>query len=281
MTDAEQELVVTELLRRLRGGLGVCGIAGVLERSGRPVDARAPAAHGRRDRPSRPGRRGPARRRPGRPRQPPAGDHRPDAGGRDADGVRRRPLLDHLQRRDLQLRASCAPSSRPPATASARTPTPRSCCTPTRPGGRRASSASTACSRSRSGTASAPSCSSPATASASSRSTTPTSADAFLFGSEIKSMLEHDALTRAHEPPAPARVLHVPEHLHRRHAVRRRPAAAARPPPHRPRRTAVRARPQQYWDFDFRETSDGRRVRRGVPGGARPPVPPGRRADSS
>ena len=36
MTDADQELVVTELLRRLRGDLAVCGIAGVLERSGAP-----------------------------------------------------------------------------------------------------------------------------------------------------------------------------------------------------------------------------------------------------
>ena len=77
----------------------------------RPADRDAPAADGRRHRPPRAGRRGPACRRPARPRQPPAGDHRPDARRRDADGLARRPLLDHLQRRGLQLRRA-APGAR-------------------------------------------------------------------------------------------------------------------------------------------------------------------------
>ena len=98
---------------------------------------------------------------------------------------------------------------------------------------------------------------------------------AFLFGSEIKSMLEHDALPRAAEPAAPARVLHVPEHLHRRHAVRGRAAAAPRPPPHGARGRRCRAAAAV---LGLRLPRGGRRtgVRRGVPGGARPAVPAGR-----
>ena len=60
------------------------------------------------------------------------------------------------------------------------------------------------------------------------------------------------------EPAAPARVLHVPEHLHRRHAVRRRPAAAARATTLTRRApTAARRGRSSYWDFDFREPDDG------------------------
>ncbi len=52
---------------------------------------------------------------------------------------------------------------------------------------------------------------------------------ALLFGSEIKALLAHDAFRAERQPRAPARVLHVPEHLHRRHAVQGRAAAARRP----------------------------------------------------
>ena len=57
-----------------------------------------------------------------------------------------------LQRRDLQLRASCATSSRRAATASPRTATPRPSSTSTRSWGRTSSRACAACSPSRSGT---------------------------------------------------------------------------------------------------------------------------------
>ncbi len=118
-------------------------------------------------------------------------------------------------------------------------------------GDRRASSASTACSRSRSGTAD--------------------ERELFLardrygikplyyaepggrssFASEIKAMLEHPALSAQREPPAPARVLHVPEHLHRRHPVRGREAAARRPPRDARAEGSAPRGLQRYWDFRF------------------------------
>ena len=130
---------------------------------------------------------------------------------------------DHLQRRGLQLPRAARRARAPRATASARTPTPRSCSHAyARVGRRRASSASTACSRSRSGTASA--------------------RELFLardrFGvkplyyadlagdvpvrlGDQGAARAPDALRARLSAAAPARVLHLPEHLHRRHAVRR------------------------------------------------------------
>ena len=167
-------------------------------------------------------------------------------------------FVDHLQRRDLQLPRAARASSSSSGTASARAPTPRSCCARyERVGRRAASSASTACSRSRSGTGAR--------------------GELFLardrYGikplyvtrrrrrvpvrSEIKALPRAPGVPREVEPAAPARVLHVPEHLHRRHALRRRAAAAAGP--HADdlgaRRLAPRAR--RYWDFDFAEHDDG------------------------
>ena len=179
----------------------VCGIAGVLDRSGRPVERELLQRMG-----DVIAHRGPDGE--GQYADGPVGlvNRRlaiidPVAGGRHADGLARRALLHHLQRRGLQLPRAARRARAPPATASARTPTPRSSSTPTRPGARRASSASTACSRSRSGTAR--------------RAELFLARDrfgvkplyyadlgrVFLFGSEIKSMLEHDALRARLSPP--------------------------------------------------------------------------------
>ena len=71
------------------------------------------------------------------------------------------------------------------------------------------------------------SCCWPATATASSRCTTRGGTGRFLFGSEVKAMLAHPAFRAELDPRGAARVLHLPELLHRPHAVRGRPAAAA------------------------------------------------------
>ena len=95
-----------------------------------------------------------------------------DLAHRPAAAVQRGPVgVDHLQRRDLQPRATCGPSWRPrtplPHAVGHRDDRPRL----RRVGRRRASTTSAACSPSRSGTAAAAACCSPAIASASSRST--------------------------------------------------------------------------------------------------------------
>ena len=60
---------------------------------------------------------------------PPAGDHRPDALRPPADVELRLPLLDHVQRRDLQLPGASRGSAVPRGTSSARGATRRSSCT--------------------------------------------------------------------------------------------------------------------------------------------------------
>ena len=82
----------------------VCGIAGVLERSRRPVDPKVLQRMGDVIAHRGPDGEGVFVGRPVGLGQPPPGDHRPVSGGGDADGVTGRPLLDHLQRRGLQLR---------------------------------------------------------------------------------------------------------------------------------------------------------------------------------
>ena len=121
-------------------------------------------------------------------------------------------------------------------------------------------------------------CCSRATATASSRSTTRASGDAFLFGSEIKALLAHPAF--AARARAARRLL---EYFTFQNIFTDRTlfdgvrAAAAGPLHARCGADDAEPRPQRYWDFDFAEPDGGasdERVRRG----ARPPVPPGRRA---
>ena len=245
--------------------LAVCGIAGVLDRSGAPVDRSSVLqrmseviAH------RGPDDEGQLRRRAGRPRQPPARDHRPVAGRRTcrwrAPTARSSITYNGEVYNFRELRAELERARpRVPLAHRHRGRAPRL----------RRSGAPACVERFNGMFAFAiwdrrprASCSSPATASASSRSTTRTPAARSLFGSEIKAMLAHDALRRAGQPAAPARVLHVPEHLHRRHAVRRRQAAAARATASRSRRTAARSRRERYWDFDFREPDGGVRPTR-------------------
>ena len=66
-------------------------------------------------------------RPPGRARPPPPEHHRPDAARRPADGVRGRPLLDHLQRRALQLPRAAGRARARRRRASQPTATPRCC----------------------------------------------------------------------------------------------------------------------------------------------------------
>ena len=180
-----------------------------------------------------------------------------------------------LQRRALQLPRAARRARRARPRASARTPTPRSCCAPTRVGRRRASSASTACSRSRSGTASERKLFLARDRYGIKPLYWARAGDELLFGSEIKSFLQHPGFRAARLARAPARVLHVPEPLHRRHAVRRRA--------HVPRRLARRCaraptiRARAVLGLGLRRARARRRaVRRRVPRGARPALPPGR-----
>ena len=69
---------------------------------------------------------GTARRRTSRHRQPAPRDHRPVAGRRASRWRTRTKPRHHVQRRDLQLPASCARSSKATDTGSGRAPTPRS-----------------------------------------------------------------------------------------------------------------------------------------------------------
>ena len=80
----------------------MCGICGIWSGADRRVRRRANERHARDHRPPRPGRRGAARPARPRPRDAPAGDHRP-GGRRPADLQRGRLGRGRLQRRDLQL----------------------------------------------------------------------------------------------------------------------------------------------------------------------------------
>ena len=75
------------------------------------------------------------RRRRARPRQPPARDRRPDARPATSRWASRRAASGSPTTARSTTTSSCAASSSRSAPASARTPTPRSSSTPTRPGG--------------------------------------------------------------------------------------------------------------------------------------------------
>ena len=261
--------------RSAAGAALMCGIAGALDRSGGPI----PTALLRRmsDVIAHRGPDGEGQycRRPGRPREPAPRDHRPRARGRPADGDATASYVITYNGEIYNFRELRAELERrgPPLPRRHRH---RGRAERVRAVGRRpASSASTACSPSRSGIARA--------------------RELFLardrygikplYYAEVGPMVavrlrDQGAARacrrsqRAAEPAAPARVLHLPEHLHRRHAVRRRQPAAPRP------RIADRG-----------ETRAGRaaallglhlrRARRAasderVPRGARPALPAGR-----
>ena len=182
--------------------------------------------------------------RAGRAREPAARDPRPH---------RRRPPADD----GATTAASCSSTTASSTTSASsrassrrcghalpsRGRTPRSCCAPSRSGGRAASSASTACSRfavwdERDARARR----SRATASASSRSTTP------MHDGRLALRLRGQGAARGR--PARARlargarrVLHLPERLLRPDAVRRRAHAPGRPPAHRVGATGSSSQP--------------------------------------
>ena len=175
--------------------------------------------------------------------------------------------------------ASCGASSSGSGTASARAPTPRSCSRAYDEWGDALRRALQRHVRVRDlGPATAASSSSPATATAIKPLYYADAGDAFLFGSEIKSLLAHPRC------PREARACRTCSSTSRSRtssptARCSRASGCCRPGTRADDlgATTARVRPSAYWDFDFREHDDGE-LRRGVRGGARPPVPPGRRA---
>ena len=122
-------------------------------------------------------------------------------------------------------------------------------------GRRRASSASTGCSRSRSGTATRASCSSPATASASSRSTTPRSARCSSSARRSRRCSRTARVRRASSS-----LPHLLEYFTFQNIFTDGTlfeGVRLLPPGHRARPCRAgsrrRVRPARYWDFDFRE----------------------------
>ena len=165
----------------------MCGIAGILDRAGARsrADARADEPL---DRAPRARRRGRLRRWGHRPRERPPRDHRRLVGRPPADARRGRQVRDRLQRRALQLPRAGARARGRAATGSIRGPTRRSCCAPTRSGGRLPRALQRHVRVRGLGRARARALSSLATGSGSSRSTTRKSAGRSLFGSEVKAL---------------------------------------------------------------------------------------------
>ena len=165
-----------------------------------------------------------------------------------ADVQRGRLGRPRLQRRDLQLRASCATACSPAAMSFAPAATPRSWSTSTR---RRASGscpASAACSRSRSGTDAAAACCSPATTSDRSRCSTPRSGGRLAFASEIKALLADDSSLRTLNPYAldqylALRFVSPPDTLFAK--------IQKLPPAHYLVWENGRSRVARYWDLDY------------------------------
>ena len=166
----------------------MCGIAGLWERSGRPVDRPRSSGWASDPPPPRARRRRHPRSTAARPRNRrlaiidlyAAGDQPMASTERGLWLIYNGEIHNYVElRRELEAHGHRFRS----------TPTPRSSCTPTSSGAPAASSASTGCGRSRSGTRASGGSSARATASGSSRSTTRCAAAALAFASEPKALL--------------------------------------------------------------------------------------------
>ena len=255
----------------------MCGIAGVLDRSGAHCAAATPAPDERCHRASRPGRRGPVRRRPGRPGQPAPRDHRPVRRGHSR-WPRATGRFVITYNGEIYNFRELAPSSSARAIASARAPTPRWSLARLRAVGRgcverfNGMFALAIWDRERAGAV---------------PRARPLRHQAALLrrgraaahlrlGDQVAARAR--ALSARAEPAAPARVLHLPEHLHRRHAVRGRQAASRRAPPAPCAAGGGTVRARALLGLRLPRARWQPASARGVRGGARPALPPGRRA---
>ena len=216
--------------RSLASDAAMCGIAGIVNLDGRPVDRAvvermtAAIAH-----------RGPDGTGTHVDGAVGLGNRRLAiidlvAGAAPADGDRRRRLRRSRTTARSTTSASCAPSSSGSGTASARAPTPRSCCDAYAEWGRALRRALQRHVRVRDlGPARARELFLARDRYGVKPLYYADVGDALpLRARRSRRFLEHPRLPRDVEPAAPARVLHVPEHLHRRHAVRR--ASSLLPP---------------------------------------------------
>ena len=242
----------------------MCGITGFWDRG--PGPRRASHGHGwlamtdtlapPRSRRRRGLRRG--RRRRGA-RLPPAGRRRPVRARAPAHGVARRALRPRLQRRDLQLHATCGGSSRPPGmrfrgSGGHRGPRGRR---PALGARRRPARGATACSGWRCGTGASAGCTWRGTASGRSPCTTAGPARAFLFGSELKALRAHPAFDGDVDRDVAGAVL--PPQLRARPVLdlpghRQAPPGLDRSPSTPPRAPGTCPTPVPYWSL--RDTAE-------------------------
>ena len=161
-----------------------------------------------------------------------------------ADGQRRWLALDHVQRRNLQLRRASARTLPARGTSSSRTRSRHRGHPPsrTRTKGRGLrSQTSTASGPSRSGTRASRRLFLSRDRWACGRSSTPAPNAALVFGSEIKALFAHPACSRELDPARPRQDLHVLGDARAAHRVPRRRGASARTFVDRGRRTVVLA----------------------------------------
>ena len=256
----------------------MCGIAGILNLDGEPVspvvlrgmsDAlrhRGPNGEGHYS-------DGPLGFAP-----PAAGGARPEPGGQPADAHAPTGATCSTTTARSTTSRSCAGSSRRSASRSARAATPRWCSTPSRPGARSPSSASTACSPWPSGTARSGDSRWRATASGSSRSTGRGWARRSCSPPRSRACSPHPAWRTELDFEALAEYLTFQNLFTDRTLFRGAQLLPAGSVVRVDARDGV-GTPRRYWDFDFREPDEAgdpaeylEELRPAVPPGGQPPA---------